>query len=171
MRSWLCPGRRNITEANCRARPRTPVAISLFARKRCRLLVPNCELNQVRFCRFGDFLIRWTDTCTSQKFIREETFHGNGSRHTFFWLQRVIIDDKDDWYGFPERVDTRWPNGLASSYAAIARPSYKERFFEIIELVMVNDNFLVESLDERTLSNRGGQSRTTARDISRDNNN
>ena len=74
-------------------------------------------------------------------------------------------------YGFPERVDTWLPIGLASSYAAIARPSYKERFFEIIELVMINDNFLVESLDERTLSNRGGQPRTTARDISRDNNN
>jgi len=57
------------------------------------------------------------------------------------------------------------PLGLASSYAAMARSSYKKRFFEIIELMMVNDNLLVESLDERTLSNRGGQSRTTARDI------
>jgi len=33
--------------------------------------------------------------------------------------------------------------GLASSYPAIARPSYEERFIESIELVMVNDNFLV----------------------------
>jgi hypothetical protein len=70
------------------------------------------------------------------------------ARRTFCGLQRVIIDDKDDWYGFPERVDTRWLLGLASSYAAIARSSYRERLFEIIELVMVNDNFLVESLDE-----------------------
>ncbi len=37
------------------------------------------------------------------------------------------------------------PLGLASSYAAMARSSYKKRFFEIIELMMVNDNLLVEA--------------------------
>lgn len=42
------PGRTNITEANCRGRPRTAVAISLSARKRWRLLVPNCELFPIR---------------------------------------------------------------------------------------------------------------------------
>ncbi len=51
------PGRTNITEANCRGRPRTAVAISLSARKRWRLLVPNCELNQVPFSDSAAFWI------------------------------------------------------------------------------------------------------------------